>query len=58
MDLAGSERVSRSNSAGQTLREAKYINSSLFFLEVVIVALHEKEKKRKDVHSKLCLIDV
>ena len=58
VDLAGSERVSRSNSAGQTLREAKYINSSLFFLEMVIVALHEKEKKRKDVHSKLCLIDI
>lgn len=48
VDLAGSERVSRSNSAGQTLREAKYINSSLFFLEMVIVALHEKEKKGKD----------
>jgi len=50
VDLAGSERVGRTTSAGQTLREAKYINSSLFFLEMVIVALHEKEKKRKDVH--------
>ncbi|KAL9181912.1 hypothetical protein ACHAXT_012255 [Thalassiosira profunda] len=48
VDLAGSERVSRSNSAGQTLTEAKYINSSLFFLEMVIVALHDKEKKRKE----------
>ena len=48
VDLAGSERVSRTNSAGQTLREAKYINSSLFFLEMVIVALHEKDKKRKE----------
>lgn len=39
VDLAGSERVSRTNSAGQILQEAKYINSSLFFLEMVIVAL-------------------
>lgn len=48
VDLAGSERVSRTSSAGQTLTEAKYINSSLFFLEMVIVALYEKQKKRKD----------
>ena len=45
VDLAGSERVSRTSSAGQTLKEAKYINSSLFFLEMVIIALHEKKKK-------------
>lgn len=51
VDLAGSERVGRTSSAGQTLREAKYINSSLFFLEMVIVALHDKEKKKKDVHG-------
>ena len=51
VDLAGSERVSRSKSAGATLVEAKYINSSLFFLEMVIVALHERENKgKKDVH--------
>lgn len=50
VDLAGSERVSRTNSAGQILKEAKYINSSLFFLEMVIVALYEKEKKGKNVH--------
>ncbi|KAL7533312.1 hypothetical protein ACHAXR_005166, partial [Thalassiosira sp. AJA248-18] len=50
VDLAGSERVGRTSSAGQTLREAKYINSSLFFLEMVIVALHEKEKKKKNTH--------
>ncbi len=52
VDLAGSERVSRTSSTGQTLREAKYINSSLFFLEMVIVALQEKsEKKNENVHS-------
>jgi kinesin family protein 6/9 len=49
VDLAGSERVSRTSSEGQTLKEAKYINSSLFFLEMVIIALHEK-KKRGNVH--------
>ncbi|KAL3785545.1 hypothetical protein ACHAW5_010506 [Stephanodiscus triporus] len=43
VDLAGSERVSRTSSMGQTLKEAKYINSNLFFLEMVIVALHEKD---------------
>jgi kinesin family protein 6/9 len=49
VDLAGSERVSRTSSVGQTLKEAKYINSSLFFLEMVIVALHEKDS-RDNVH--------
>ena len=48
VDLAGSERVHKTNTEGQTLREAKYINSSLFFLEMVIVALHEKTKKGKE----------
>ncbi len=42
IDLAGSERVGKTNSSGTLLREAKYINSSLFYLEVVITALHEK----------------
>lgn len=52
VDLAGSERVSRTSSVGQTLREAKYINSSLFFLEMVIVALQEKNDKENDhAHS-------
>lgn len=55
VDLAGSERVARTNSAGQTLREAKYINSSLFFLEMVIVALYEKEKRKVSHHGKLRL---
>ena len=46
VDLAGSERVHKTSSTGQTLSEAKYINSSLFFLEMVIVALHERATKR------------
>ncbi len=48
VDLAGSERVHKTSSTGQTLREAQYINTSLFFLEMVIVALYEKTKKGKE----------
>eukprot|EP00979_Chaetoceros_neogracilis_P017568 scaffold10241_cov256-Chaetoceros_neogracile.AAC.24 len=48
VDLAGSERVHKTHSTGQTLKEAQYINTSLFFLEMVIVALHEKSKKGKE----------
>lgn len=42
VDLAGSERVHKTAARGQTLREARYINQSLFYLEMVILALHEK----------------
>eukprot|EP00624_Nannochloropsis_granulata_P005943 evm.model.NODE_4234_length_10529_cov_51.253872.1 len=48
VDLAGSERVHKTGGgggggrAGQILKESKYINQSLFYLEVVILALHEK----------------
>jgi kinesin family protein 6/9 len=48
VDLAGSERVAKTNSSGSVLTEAKYINSSLFFLEMVIVALYEKSKGQRD----------
>ena len=48
VDLAGSERVHKTNSTGQTLREAQHINASLFFLEMVIVALHERTQKGKE----------
>ena len=50
VDLAGSERVGKTNTVGQTLREAKHINSSLFFLEMVIVALHERSKGKERTH--------
>ncbi|TPX35164.1 hypothetical protein SeMB42_g07223 [Synchytrium endobioticum] len=42
VDLAGSERVCRTQIGGNLLKEAKYINLSLHYLEQVIVALHEK----------------
>jgi kinesin family protein 6/9 len=48
VDLAGSERVHKTGGgggggrAGQILKESKYINQSLFYLEMVILALHEK----------------
>ena len=48
VDLAGSERVKKTNSSGSVLNEAKHINSSLFFLEMVIVALHEKATGKRD----------
>ena len=50
VDLAGSERVHKTNSSGQTLKEAKFINVSLFFLEMVIVALNEKAKNGPKIH--------
>lgn len=45
VDLAGSERVGKSGASGNTLTEALSINVSLHFLEMVIMALHEKQKK-------------
>ncbi|TPX61137.1 hypothetical protein SpCBS45565_g07339 [Spizellomyces sp. 'palustris'] len=42
VDLAGSERVARTGIGGNLLKEAKYINLSLHYLEQVIIALHEK----------------
>ena len=45
VDLAGSERIAKTNSKGEILKEAISINGSLFFLEMVIVALHEKATK-------------
>jgi len=39
VDLAGSERVSKTRAEGRALREAGYINGSLFYLEQVILAL-------------------
>eukprot|EP00842_Homolaphlyctis_polyrhiza_P004252 jgi/Hompol1/4828/HPOL_003988-RA len=42
VDLAGSERVGRTGIDGTLLKEAKYINLSLHYLEQVIIALHEQ----------------
>ncbi|CAN0464913.1 unnamed protein product, partial [Ectocarpus sp. 12 AP-2014] len=49
VDLAGSERVHKTQTGGQTLVEAKHINVSLFFLEMVIVALRERGAKGRRV---------
>ena len=46
VDLAGSERVGKSGANGSQLTEAININSSLHFLEMVIMALHEKQTKK------------
>ncbi|KAI8908901.1 P-loop containing nucleoside triphosphate hydrolase protein [Gorgonomyces haynaldii] len=47
VDLAGSERVSRTGIDGTLLREAKYINLSLHYLEQVIIALHESSTGKR-----------
>eukprot|EP00055_Hartaetosiga_balthica_P010791 m.47187 g.47187 ORF g.47187 m.47187 type:complete len:656 (-) comp7317_c0_seq2:176-2143(-) len=44
VDLAGSERIKKTNVEGILLKEAKFINLSLHFLEQVIVALGEKSR--------------
>uniref|UniRef100_A0AAV2JCW7 Kinesin motor domain-containing protein n=1 Tax=Knipowitschia caucasica TaxID=637954 RepID=A0AAV2JCW7_KNICA len=44
VDLAGSDRVYKTGLNGQLLKEAKYINLSLHFLEQVIIALSEKNR--------------
>ncbi|XP_031565280.1 kinesin-like protein KIF6 isoform X2 [Actinia tenebrosa] len=44
VDLAGSERVGKTGVGGILLKEAKYINLSLHYLEQVIVALSEKSR--------------
>ncbi|MEQ2188663.1 Kinesin- protein 6, partial [Goodea atripinnis] len=44
VDLAGSDRVSKTGLDGVLLTEAKYINLSLHYLEQVIIALSEKNR--------------
>ena len=40
-----SERAHKTGAQGQTLKESGFINSSLHFLEMVIIALREKSTK-------------
>ena len=47
MDLAGSERVSKTRVVGTVLSEAKHINLSLHFLEQVIVSLQVSTTARE-----------
>ena len=47
VDLAGSERVARTGIGGNLLKEAKYINLSLHYLEQVIIALQEKSASKR-----------
>lgn len=50
VDLAGSERVYKTGATGALLRESKYINTSLHFLETVIVALQERSQGKARSH--------
>ncbi|XP_074899649.1 kinesin-like protein KIF9 isoform X1 [Buteo buteo] len=45
IDLAGSERLSKTGSEGQVLKEATYINKSLSFLEQIIIALADPKRE-------------
>lgn len=57
MDLAGSERISKTNTEGKLLEESKQILVSLHYLGRVILALSEKEKKiRSHVPYRDCLL--
>ncbi|KAG7378464.1 Kinesin- protein 6 [Phytophthora boehmeriae] len=56
VDLAGSDRAHKTGAKGQLLREAAYINTSLHYLEMVIVALHEKNTKGR-THKSMMLRD-
>ncbi|GIQ81028.1 kinesin-like protein [Kipferlia bialata] len=54
VDLAGSERVAKTGADGVILQQAKYINSSLYYLVQVIDALAKRAKmprsQRDEVH--------
>ena len=50
VDLAGSEKISKTNATGTTLDEAKGINKSLTTLGMVINALTENTSNKKQQH--------
>ncbi len=45
VDLAGSERTKKTNSIGNTLLEASFINKSLSYLEQLVVALNDQKRE-------------
>lgn len=47
IDLAGSERTKKTNSTGETLLEASFINKSLSYLEQLVVGYSEKRYFKK-----------
>jgi kinesin family protein 6/9 len=50
VDLAGSERVNKSKSEGDRLTEAKHINLSLHYLQMVIIKLQERAQGKEVPH--------
>ena len=53
-DLAGSEKVAKTGSSGETLEEAKKINASLSALCLVIAALSDGKPHVPYRNSKVC----
>ena len=53
-DLAGSEKVAKTGSSGETLNEAKKINASLSALSLVIAALSDGRPHVPYRNSKVC----
>jgi len=54
VDLAGSEKIGKSGVKGAELKETIAINTSLFHLKSVIVALGKKQKAKKQSHVPFC----
>ena len=50
IDLAGSERISKTDASGDRLKEAQFINKSLSAIGDVVAALSTQQSKGKKAH--------
>ena len=59
VDLAGSERVYKhAKHRDNTVREGMYINRSLHYLELVVVALHNQDRRMRGQRRKIASLHV